>query len=97
MATQGQRISISMRNFRELKVWEKSHNLALAVYKASAKFPRDEIYGLTSQIRRCEVSALANIAEGCGRSSKSDFARFLQFSTGKFQWVQPVNWSTIYC
>ncbi len=88
---------INMRNFRELKVWEKSHSLALAVYKATEKFPKDEIYGLTSQIPRCGVSVPANIAEGCGRSTKTDFARFLQISTGRFQWDQPVNWNTTFC
>ena len=71
-----------MKDFRELKVWEKGHHLALAVYKVTAKFPRDELYGLTSQIRRSCVSIPANIAEGCGKSGDAEFARFLQIAMG---------------
>jgi len=71
-----------MRNFRELKVWEKSHQLTLAIYKATAKFPREELYGLTSQIRRCCSSIPANISEGCGRSGDAELARFLQIALG---------------
>lgn len=71
-----------MRNFRELKVWEKAHHLTLGVYKASQSFPRDEIYGLTSQIRRASVSVPANIAEGCGRNGDAELALFLQIAMG---------------
>ena len=71
-----------MRDFRELKVWEKSHELTLAIYKATAKFPREELYGLTSQIRRSCSSIPANIAEGCGRGSEAELARFLQVAFG---------------
>jgi len=71
-----------MRNFRELKVWEKAHHLTLGVYKASQSFPRDETYGLTSQIRRSSVSVPANIAEGCGRNGDAELARFLQIAMG---------------
>ena len=71
-----------MRNFRELKVWERSHNLTLAVYKATTIFPRDEQYGLTSQLRRACASVPANIAEGCGRGSDAEFARFLRIAMG---------------
>src|SRR5207249_2202504 len=71
-----------MRDFRELKVWEKTHDLTLAVYKATASFPRDERYGLTSQIRRSCASIAANIAEGCGRSGEAELARFLQIALG---------------
>jgi len=71
-----------MKDFRELKVWEKSHRLALAVYKATARFPKDELYGLTSQLRRSSVSVPANIAEGCGRGSNSELGRFLQIAMG---------------
>jgi four helix bundle protein len=71
-----------MRNFRELKVWEKSHHLALAVYRATAKFPQSELYGLTSQIRRSCASIPANIAEGCGRNGDAELARFLQIAMG---------------
>ncbi len=69
-----------MRNFREVKVWEKAHRLTLEVYKATRTFPKEELYGLTSQIRRSCVSIPANIAEGCGRSGDAEFARFLQLS-----------------
>ncbi|MBA2692147.1 MAG: four helix bundle protein [Rubrobacter sp.] len=71
-----------MRNFRELKVWEKGHELTLAVYEATRTFPRDEQYGLTSQIRRSCASIPANIAEGCGRGSNEDLGRFLQMAMG---------------
>jgi four helix bundle protein len=71
-----------MRDFRELKVWERSHRLTLATYKVTATFPREELYGLTSQIRRSCAAIPANIAEGCGRGSNVDFARFLQIALG---------------
>ncbi len=71
-----------MQNFRELQVWQKSHTLAINIYKVTAVFPKDEIYGLTSQMRRAAVSVAANIAEGCGRGSKVDFARFIQMAFG---------------
>lgn len=71
-----------MRDFKGLKVWERSHKLTLSVYKASVGFPRDEMYGLTSQMRRASASIPANIAEGCGRESEADFARFLQIAAG---------------
>jgi four helix bundle protein len=63
-------------------VWEKAHLLTLEVYKSSRAFPRDEIYGLTSQMRRCSVSIGANIAEGACRKGDVDFGRFLQMSMG---------------
>lgn len=71
-----------MKDFRQLKVWEKSHQLALAVYKATKEFPKEELYGLTSQIRRSSMSIPTNIAEGCGRFTDADFARFLQMAMG---------------
>jgi four helix bundle protein len=71
-----------VRDFRELKVWSKAHSLTLDVYKVTRSFPRDELYGLTSQTRRAVVSVGANIAEGCGKSSKPDFARYLQTALG---------------
>ncbi|HEY7268206.1 MAG TPA: four helix bundle protein, partial [Dehalococcoidia bacterium] len=61
-------------------VWQKAHRLALAIYEVTKDFPRDEIYGLTSQMRRCASSIPANVAEGCGTSSRADFARFLQMA-----------------
>jgi four helix bundle protein len=71
-----------MRDFREYKVWEKSHQLTLAVYVASRGFPRDELYGLTSQVRRSASSVPANIAEGCCRGGDGEFARFLGIAMG---------------
>jgi S23 ribosomal protein. len=71
-----------MKDFRQLKVWEKSHQLALAVYSATKEFPKEELYGLTSQIRRASMSIPTNIAEGCGRNTEADFARFLQIAMG---------------
>ena len=71
-----------MRDFRELKVWEKGHRLTLAVYKATARFPQEEPYGLTSQIRRSRASIPANIAEGCGRNGDAELARFLRIAMG---------------
>ena len=71
-----------MQNFKSLKVWQKSHELTLAIYKATANFPKDELYGLTSQIRRACASVPANIAEGCGRTGKAELARFLQVAMG---------------
>ncbi|MCH7843691.1 MAG: four helix bundle protein [Chloroflexi bacterium] len=71
-----------MKDFRELKVWEKGHQLVLSVYRATGKFPKDELYGLTGQIRRASASIPANIAEGCGREGDAELARFLQIARG---------------
>lgn len=73
---------MASRDFRELKVWEKAHQLTLEVYKATTNFPRDELYGLTSQIRRASASVAANIAEGCGRGGVAELRRYLQISMG---------------
>ena len=71
-----------MKDFRKLIVWEKAHQLALVGYKITAAFPREEMYGLTSQLRRACVSVPTNIAEGCGRGSNAEFGRFLQIAMG---------------
>jgi four helix bundle protein len=71
-----------LRDFRELKVWEKAHRLTLDVYSASRAFPREEMYGLTRQIRRAAASIGANIAEGAGKNSRPEFGRFLQIASG---------------
>ena len=71
-----------MKNFRRLIVWQKSHQLALEVYKSTSTFPKSELYGLTSQMRRASVSVPSNLAEGCGRSSDADFARFVYMGMG---------------
>jgi len=71
-----------MRDFRKLSVWQKSHRLTLAVYKATKSFPKEEVYGLTSQIRRSCSSISANIAEGSGRKGELELARFFQIAMG---------------
>jgi len=71
-----------MENFKDLKVWSKAHDLTLAVYKATRKFPKEEIYGLTSQTRRAAASIGANVAEGCGRRSDPEMNRFIQIARG---------------
>ena len=71
-----------MKDFRTLKVWEKSHQFTLKIYSLSRNFPKDELFGLISQICRASSSIAVNIAEGCGRGSDADFARFLQISMG---------------
>ncbi len=71
-----------MRDFRELKVWQKAHQLVLPVYRTTGEFPKGELYGLTSQSRRSSASIPANIAEGCARATDADFARFLQIALG---------------
>ena len=71
-----------MQDFRNLRVWEAAHQLSLKTYRLTATFPPDERYGLTSQLRRAAVSISINIAEGCGRGSDADFARFLQIVIG---------------
>ncbi len=77
-----------MQDFRRLKVWQKSHDLACRLYRETHGFPSRETYGLTSQIRRAAVSIPANIAEGCGRGSDADFARFLQLAMGSASEIQ---------
>lgn len=69
-----------MKSYKDLTVWQKSLKLSLQVYKATKKFPKDELYGLTSQIRRCAVSMPSNIAEGYSRYSKAEYIRFLQIA-----------------
>ena len=71
-----------MQHFRNIKVWQKSHQLVLEVYPATATFPKTERYGLTSQTRRAAASIPANIAEGCVRSTDREFAQFLHIALG---------------
>jgi four helix bundle protein len=71
-----------MEDFKNLKVWRKAHELTLVVYQQTRKFPRDEMYGLTSQIRRAAASVGANVAEGCGRRSDPEMRRFVQIARG---------------
>jgi four helix bundle protein len=71
-----------VEDFKDLKVWAKAHELTLVVYQQTRTFPRDEIYGLTSQIRRASASIGANLAEGCGRRSDPEMKRFVQIARG---------------
>ena len=71
-----------MRDFHQLSIWQKSHQFTLDVYTLTRAYPKDELFGLTSQIRRSSSSIATNIAEGCGRGSDADFGRFLQMAMG---------------
>lgn len=71
-----------MQNYKDLKVWSLAHHFTLGVYKATKSFPKEETFGLTSQLRRAASSIAANIAEGCGRNTQNDLARFLQIALG---------------
>jgi four helix bundle protein len=71
-----------MKDFRTLKVWEKSHRLVLAIYEATKPFPKNELYGITSQIQRAAVSVPTNIAEGCGKDSDAELGRYFKIAMG---------------
>ncbi len=71
-----------MKDFRKLEIWKRSHSLALAIYESTKRFPKDELFGITSQIRRAAVSVPVNIAEGCGRDSDAELKRFLDIAHG---------------
>jgi four helix bundle protein len=71
-----------MKDFRDLQVWHKAHLLVLASYRSTGGFPKQEVYGITSQIRRCAASIAANIAEGCGKRGNGEFQRYLNIAAG---------------
>ena len=71
-----------LKNYKDLNVWQKSYNLCLVVYRLTKDYPREEIYGLVSQLRRVAVSIPSNIAEGYGRKTTSDYLRFLYIAYG---------------
>ena len=71
-----------MKDFRNLQVWSKAHELTLTIYRETAHFPKEKLFGLTSQMRRCSASVGANIAEGCGRRGNAELHRFLQIALG---------------
>lgn len=77
-----------MQDFRKLKVWEKSHSFTLAIYQATTNFPKEEMYGLISQMRRAASSIPTNIAEGCGRGGNAELARFLRIALGSASEVE---------
>jgi four helix bundle protein len=71
-----------MRNFLDLKIWQKSHSFTLKIYSSTKNYPKEEMFGLSSQMRRSASSIPSNIAEGCGRNTDSDFKRFLIIASG---------------
>ncbi len=77
-----------MRNYEELEVWRKAHSLTVQLYEATAPFPRSEMFGLTSQIRRAAGSIGANLAEGCGRWNEVELARYVQIAMGSASELQ---------
>ncbi len=77
-----------MQNFKDLIVWQKAHENALLIYSSTKGFLKEELFGITSQIRRAAVSIPTNVAEGCGKFTKKDFANFLQIAFGSAQEVE---------
>ena len=77
-----------MGDFQQLKVWQKAHQLTLATYRLSEPFPKEELYGITSQLRRSAASIPANIAEGCGRGGDAELIRFLRIGLGSANELQ---------
>jgi len=71
-----------MQNYKDLKVWEKAHLFTLQVYDVTRSFPKEELYGITNQLRRASSSIPANIAEGCGKMTNTDFAKYLNIALG---------------
>jgi four helix bundle protein len=71
-----------MKDFRNLKVWERAHKLTLLIYKLTKDFPKDKSYGLTNQMRRSSSSIPTNIAKGCGRDSQAELNRFFKLAIG---------------
>jgi len=71
-----------MKNFKELLIWQRSHQLVLEIYLVTKSFPKEELFGLTSQMRRSSASIPTNIAEGCGRNSDAEMSRFLVIAQG---------------
>ncbi|MEO5909258.1 MAG: four helix bundle protein [Pelobium sp.] len=81
-------LHLFMRDFQQFEFWQKSHDLTLAIYKATSNFPKEEIYGLISQMRRSSSSIPTNIAEGCGRDSIPELKRFFIIATGSCSELQ---------
>jgi four helix bundle protein len=77
-----------LEDFKNLKVWAKAHDLTLTIYRLTRAFPKDEMYGLTSQLRRSAASIGANISEGCGRRSDGEMKRFCQIARGSASEVE---------
>ena len=79
---------MAVKDYRELIVWQKAVDLVEAVYRASASFPKEEVYGLTSQVRRAAISVPSNIAEGQARNTTADFLHFLSIARGSLKEVE---------
>ena len=77
-----------MQDYHQLKVWEVSHKFAVGIFRISRNFPKEELYGITSQVRRAAFSIPINIAEGCGRHTSKDFAHFLDMAMGSASEVE---------
>ena len=77
-----------MWNFRKVDAWNRTLNLSKVIYEVTRRFPSDEKYGLTSQLRRAVVSISSNIAEGCGRRTSKDFIGFMHFAMGSLKEVE---------
>ena len=75
----------TIRSYRDVKVWQQGMDLAEMCYRVTRKFPKDELYGLTSQIRRAAASVPANIAEGHGRDTRGEFIQFLRIAQGSLK------------
>jgi four helix bundle protein len=71
-----------VKDYHQLEVWQRSHQLTLAIYAATKSFPKEELFGLTSQLRRASASIPANLAEGCGRDSDAELKRFIDIAHG---------------
>ena len=71
-----------MQNYKDLRVWQRSHELVLTIYEVTKHFPKEELYALTNQLRRSSASIPTNIVEGCGKFTSADFANFLQIALG---------------
>ena len=79
---------MAVRNYRDLVAWQRAMDLVVEIYGITKSFPRDEIFGLSSQLRRAAVSIPSNIAEGQGRGAGNDFSRYLRIAQGSLQEVQ---------
>ncbi len=73
---------MKMRDFKQLKVWQKAHQFVVEVYRHTQKIPTEERFGLTAHLRKSATSVPSNISEGCGRHTEKDFARFLTIAAG---------------
>ncbi|MCL4767257.1 MAG: four helix bundle protein [Hyphomicrobiaceae bacterium] len=81
----GQPAEYTIRSYRDLVIWQKAMDVAVSCYELTAKFPKDELYGLAAQIRRASASVAANVAEGHGRENTGSFIQFLRVSQGSLK------------